>query len=49
MDMYPLNYNKQNVKSLQSRLFGHRLNPSQKKNEDLIVFIQVAIARKWNK
>ena len=46
--MYPLNYNKQNVKSLQSRLFGHRLKPSQTKYEYLIEFLQVAIARKEN-
>jgi len=48
MDMYPLNYDKKKVTSLQSRLFGHRLKPSQTKYEYLIEFLQVAIARKEN-
>lgn len=48
MDMYPLNYDKKKVASLQSRLFGHRLKPSQTKYEYLIEFLQVAISRKEN-
>lgn len=48
MKMYPLNYDKNKVTSLQSRLFGHRIKPSQTKYEYLIEFLQVAIAPKEN-
>lgn len=48
MDMYPLNYDKKKVTSLQSRLFGHRLKPAQTKYEYLIEFLQVAISKKIN-
>lgn len=48
MDMYPLNYDKKKVTSLQSRLFGHRLKPGQTKYEYMIEFLQVAISRKEN-
>lgn len=44
--MYPEHYNRKNVNSLQSKLFGHRLKPSQTKYEYLIEFLQVAIAPK---
>ncbi len=46
--MYPQNFNKKNVTSLQSRLFGHRLKPAQTKYEYLIEFLQVAISPKEN-
>lgn len=46
--MFPVNYDKKKVTSLQSRLFGHRLKPSQSKYEYLIEFLQVAIAPKKN-
>lgn len=49
MNMYPLNYDKKKVTSLQSRLFGHRIKPSQTKYEYLIEFLQVAIAKKESK
>lgn len=48
MKMFPVNYDKKKVTSLQSRLFGHRLKPSQSKYEYLIEFLQVAIAPKKN-
>ena len=48
MNMFPMNYDKKKVTSLQSRLFGHRLKPSQTKYEYLIEFLQVAISRKEN-
>lgn len=48
MDMFPENYDKKKILSLQSRLFGHRLKQSQTKYEYLIEFLQVAIARKEN-
>lgn len=48
MEMFPVNYDKRKVTSLQSRLFGHRLKPSQSKYEYLIEFLQVAIAPKRN-
>lgn len=46
MDMYPLNYDRSDKRSLQSRLFGHRIKTNQTKYEYLIEFLQVAIARK---
>ena len=48
MEMFPVNYDKKKVTSLQSRLFGHRLKPSQSKYEYLIEFLQVAISPKKN-
>ena len=48
MDMYPSRYDVKKLTALQSRLFGHRLKPSQTKYEYLIEFLQVAIARKEN-
>lgn len=48
MEMYPMNYDRKKVLSLQSRLFGHRIKPSQSKYEYLIEFLQVAIANKEN-
>lgn len=48
MEMYPANYDKTLVKSLQNCLFGHRLKPGQTKNEYMIEFLQVAFARKEN-
>lgn len=48
MEMFPVNYDKKKVTSLQSRLFGHRLKPSQSKYEYLLEFLQVAIAPKKN-
>lgn len=49
MNMYPLYYDKKKVTSLQSRLFGHRIKPSQTKYEYLIEFLQVAISKKESK
>lgn len=46
MNMYPKSHS--TVNSLQSKLFGHRLKPSQTKYEYLIEFLQVAIAKKEN-
>jgi len=48
MDMYPRNYDRKKVSSLQSHLFGHRLKPGQTKYEYLIEFLQVAISPKEN-
>ena len=48
MEMFPVNYDKKKVTSLQSRLFGHRLKPSQSKYEYLIEILQVAISPKKN-
>lgn len=48
MDMYPLNYDRKEKRSLQSRLFGHRIKTNQTKYEYLIEFLQVAISRKQN-
>lgn len=46
MEMFPVNCDKKEITSLQSRLFGHRLKPSQTKYEYLLEFLQVAIAPK---
>jgi len=47
-NMYPENFHPVKPISLQSRLFGHRIKPSQTKYEYLIEFLQVVIARKTN-
>lgn len=44
MELYPSNH--ENVDSLQSKLFGHRLKANQTKYEYLIEFLQVAISKK---
>lgn len=46
--MYPRDFQPAKSISLQSWLFGHRIQPSQTKYEYLIEFLQVAIARKKN-
>lgn len=44
--MFPEKYNRKNVASLQSLLFGHRMKSRQTKYEYLIEFLQVAISKK---
>ena len=46
MDTIPANYRPSKPIPLQSYLFGHRVQPSQTKNEYLIEFLQVAISPK---